>query len=69
MRTNHKALRAIRERTGVTATALARQCGIDKSNYAHIEAGRRNGTDTQIVALARALKIDVTAIIHDEAVA
>ena len=63
MRLNHEALRVIRERTGQSKTLTAELAGIDRANYSHIEAGRRNGTEAQIVALAVALKVPVTAII------
>ena len=69
MKLNRTALRVIRERTGQSQTQTAAAAGIDRANYAHLEAGRRPGTDGQIVAIARALKIDVTAIIGDEAAA
>ena len=69
MKLNHDALRIIRERSGQSKTLTAELAGIDRANYTHIEAGRRNGTDAQIVALAAALKIPVTAIISDSAAA
>ena len=67
MRLNHTALRVIRERSGKSQTAVAADVGMDRANYAHIEAGRRKGTAAQIVRIAQSLKIDVTAIIHDDA--
>lgn len=69
MRLNTEALRAIRERSGQSQTGLAELAGIDRANLAHMEAGRRKGTEAQIVALARALKVPVTAILRDEDVA
>jgi len=65
MKLNATALRVIRERTGQSQTQTAKLAGIDRANYAHIEAGRRRGTPEQIVNIAQALKIDVTAIISD----
>lgn len=53
----------------MSQTDAARAAGIARPNYAHIEAGRRRGTPAQIVAIAQALKIDVTAIISDEVAA
>lgn len=35
---------------------------MDRANYAHLEAGRRPGTDEQIVAIAKALQIPVDAL-------
>jgi len=69
VRLNPTALRVIRERTGQSQTQTAQLAGIDRANYAHIEAGRRKGTEAQIVAIAKALKIDTTAILHDGAAA
>ena len=66
MRLNTTALKVIRERTGQSQTQTAKLAQIDRANYAHIEAGRRKGTAEQIVSIAAALKIDVTAIIADE---
>ncbi len=63
MKLNTAALRVIRERSGQSQSQTARLAGIDPSNYAHIEAGRRRGTEAQQVAIARALKVDLTAII------
>lgn len=69
MRLNTEALRAIRERSGQSQSGLAELAGIDRANLAHMEAGRRKGTEAQIVALARALKVPVTAILRNEDVA
>ena len=69
MKLNTTALRVIRERSGQSQTQTAALAGIDRANYAHIEAGRRKGTEAQIVAIAQALKIDVTAIIGAEVAA
>jgi transcriptional regulator with XRE-family HTH domain len=59
---NTLALKAIRERTSLTQTALAGAASIDRANYAHIEAGRRGATAAQIQAIARALAVPVGAI-------
>jgi transcriptional regulator with XRE-family HTH domain len=69
MRLNHAALRVIRERTGKSQTAMADLTGIDRANYAHIEAGRRRGTDEQIKAMAVALQIPVDALYGPDLVA
>jgi transcriptional regulator with XRE-family HTH domain len=65
MRLNHEALRIIRERSGQSQTETAKLANIDRANYAHIEAGRRRGTEAQVVAIAAALKVPVTAIIQE----
>lgn len=68
---NHHSLRVIRERSGLTQTQVAADAGIDRPNYAHIEAGRRPGTPAQVVAIAKALKVTPLAIaaINDDEVA
>ncbi len=63
MRLNHDALRVIRERTGKSQTAVAADASIDRANYAHLEAGRRRGTEAQIKAIAVALQVPVTALL------
>lgn len=67
MRLNHVALRALRERSGLTVTALADAAGIKQSHLSNIEAGRRNPSPDVAVAIARALKVDVVAILADPA--
>lgn len=64
MKTNHAALRVIRKLSGYSQTDAAEMSGIDRPNYAHIEAGRRQGTDAQIVAIAHALNVPVQAIAY-----
>lgn len=66
MRLNHAALRVIRERTGKSQTQVADMAGMDRANYAHIEAGRRRGTEEQVKAFAVALQIPVDALIGPE---
>ncbi len=66
MRLNHAALRAIRERSGYSQTAAAELADIDRANYAHMEAGRRPGTEEQIVRIATALQVPVTALLGPE---
>jgi transcriptional regulator with XRE-family HTH domain len=62
---NPAALRAIRERSGLSVTALAALAGIKQSHLSNIEAGRRRASAEVGVALARALKIDLLAIVAD----
>jgi len=57
-----EALKAIRARSGITQTAVAELAGISRPNYAHIEAGRRQATDAQIVGIAEALVVPLSAI-------
>ena len=66
MRINHAALRVIRERTGYTQAKAAELAGIDRSNYAHLEAGRRPGTAEQVKKIATALDVPFTALLGPE---
>lgn len=65
MRINPAALRAIRQRSGMTVTALAAAVGIDRTHLSNIEAGRRSASSEVVIALAKALKVDLPAIILD----
>jgi transcriptional regulator with XRE-family HTH domain len=65
MQANGDAIAAIRERTGISKTDLARLAGLDRTHLHRIESGERNGTDKQIVAIALALKVPTTAVIRD----
>lgn len=64
MQANGAAITAIRERSGVSKTDLAREAGIDRTQLHRIETGERNGTDKQITAIAIALKVPTIAIIN-----
>lgn len=66
MRINHQALRIIRERSGYSQTEAAVLAGIDRPNYAHLEAGRRKGTPAQVLSIANALQIPMTALLGPE---
>ncbi|MGE3618915.1 MAG: helix-turn-helix domain-containing protein [Acidimicrobiia bacterium] len=65
MQVNPSSLRVIRERSGLTVTALARAAGIHQAHLSNIEAGRRNPSPQVGRALAAALKIDLVAILAD----
>lgn len=62
MKLNHHSLRVIRDLSGLSQTFVAEAAGIDRPNYAHIEAGRRKGTAAQITAIATAIGVPVVAI-------
>jgi len=64
MKLNREALKAIRERSKITQTAVARDAEIARPNYAHIEAGRREPTDVQLIAIAKALVVPLSAIAY-----
>jgi transcriptional regulator with XRE-family HTH domain len=65
---NPDALSAIRTRSGLNLTqlaALVRSEGVDvgRSHLSNVEAGRRPASPSLQAALARALKVPVTAIV------
>lgn len=62
---NPAALRVIRERSGMSVTRLAQEAGIKQSHLSNIEAGRRKASPELVVALARALKVELPAILVD----
>lgn len=63
---NGTALREIRARSGMSVTKLAQLAGIKQSHLSNIEAGRRNASEPVARALARALKIDLMALIAED---
>lgn len=66
MQANGDAIAAIRERTGLTKTQLAKACDppIDRTHLHRIESGERNATAAQIRSIAVALMVPTTAIIN-----
>lgn len=62
---NPSALRAIRERSGLSITALADLAGIKQAHLSNIEAGRRRPSPEVAKALASALKVELLAILAD----
>ena len=64
MQINPAALRTIRERSGISVTALAGMAGIKQAHLSNIEAGRRKASPEVTKALADALKIDLLAILQ-----
>lgn len=65
MRVNPVALRALRERSGLTVTALAHAAGIRQPHLSNVELGRRNVSPPVALAIAEALKVDVAAILAE----
>jgi len=49
----------------MTVVRLAAAAGIDRSTLSNIEAGRRNPTPEVALAIARALKVELPAILAD----
>lgn len=60
---NPSALKVIRERSGLSISALAELSGVNRSHLSNIEAGRRQASAEVAVALATALKIELLAIL------
>lgn len=67
-RLNHAALRVIRERTGRSQTEIATLCGMDRGNYANIEAGRKPASSVKIKQIATALQVPFDALLGPEQV-
>jgi len=65
MRSNGHAIRAIRERSGLTATQLAEMVGVTRPFISNIELNNRDGSPEVIKAIAAALKVPLTAILYD----
>lgn len=65
VRLNPTALRVIRERSGLTISALAVEAELSQPHLSNIESGKRKAGPDVIVRLAKALKAPVTAIICD----
>jgi transcriptional regulator with XRE-family HTH domain len=69
MKINGEALKAIRERSGMSITGLANASGVDRTVVTRIESGERRGTPAQHKALSEALMVPMQAIAYAEAVA
>jgi transcriptional regulator with XRE-family HTH domain len=65
MRCNGAALRIIRERSGLSVSALAKEVGISQPHLTNIERGDRQASPDVMVKLASALKIELPAILAD----
>lgn len=63
MSINGAALRAIRQRSGLSVTALAGAIGISQPHLSNIENGDRKASPQVIRKLADELKVPVTAIL------
>lgn len=66
MRARGTSITAIRERSGISKTELAKATGIDRTHLHRIETGERNGTDKQLVAIAHALGVPITAVVDND---
>ena len=63
MKVNGHALRAIRERSGLSVSALARQAGTSQPHLSNIEGGRRSASPALVHKLAEVLKVPVLALL------
>jgi XRE family transcriptional regulator, regulator of sulfur utilization len=62
MHLNRDALRAIRERSGLSKAALARQVGVDRTLISRLESGERPATPDVMKKLADGLHVPITAL-------
>lgn len=65
MKVNRHALRVIRERSGLSISELARQCGTSQPHLSNIETGRRSASPALLRELATVLKVPVLALLAD----
>ena len=65
MKVNGHALRAIRERSGLSVSALARQAGTSQPHLSNIEGGRRSASPALVRKLAEVLKVPVLALLSN----
>jgi transcriptional regulator with XRE-family HTH domain len=62
---NRHALRAIRERSGLSVTALAARAGVSQPHLSNLETGRRKASPAVVHRLATALAVPIVALIDD----
>lgn len=65
MKVNGHALRAIRERSGMSVSELARQAGTSQPHLSNIEGGRRSASPALLRQLAKVLKVPLPALLAD----
>ena len=65
MQLNGHALRIIRERSGLSVSALASQVGISQPHLSNIERGRRRASPEVSQRLAVALRVPLLALLAD----
>jgi len=65
MPVNRHALRVIRERSGLTLSALALLAGISQPHLSNIERGRRQASPALLLRLAESLKVPVVALLTE----
>ena len=62
---NRHALRVIRERSGLSLSALAALADVSQPHLSNVERGRRQASPALIRRLAQALKVPVVALLVD----
>jgi len=60
---NRHALQAIRQRSGLTVSGLARRAGVSQPHLSNVERGRRHASPDLIVRLAAALRVPLVALL------
>ena len=65
MRINPDALRAIRERSGLSQTALSTISGISQGHISQLESGQRRSRPETVHRLAAALGVPVGALVSE----
>jgi transcriptional regulator with XRE-family HTH domain len=65
MHVNRHALRVIRERSGLSVSALSRLSGISQPHLSNIELGKRHASPDAITRLAQALQVPLLALLAD----
>jgi transcriptional regulator with XRE-family HTH domain len=63
VRLNRFALKELRERSGFTKAAFAREAGISIGTLADLESGRRNASPDMVGRLATAPKVPLPALL------
>ena len=67
MNVNHM-IRCVRMQKGISAAHVARRLKMDRSQYCHLEKGRRRVTVNMLVDLATILDVDVRIFFDDKVV-
>jgi transcriptional regulator with XRE-family HTH domain len=62
-----QAVRAIRNRRGVSQESLALECGLDRTYISGIERGTRNPSLTNILKIAAALEVPAAELFSADA--
>lgn len=65
MQLNRHALRVIRQRSGLTVSALGRRAGVSQPHLSNIERGRRQASPELIGRLAAALRVPIVALLAE----